>query len=135
MEKLEGKIAVLAPFGDSNRLPYESSDVLVECLRLTLGRWLSTGCGGLYSLCTVRYIKGQALIEVNPVLRLPVILTVLARGVRRRAHRSCVARWAPTRGARWGDGRGDAPARRYDSTSKARLLQERASGTTNEKTG
>ena len=37
-------------------------------------------------LRTVRYIKGQALIEVNPVLRLPVILTVLARGVRRRAH-------------------------------------------------
>ena len=33
MEKLEGKIAVFAPFGDSNRLPYET-------LRLTLGRWL-----------------------------------------------------------------------------------------------
>jgi len=29
-------------------------------------------------LGTVRYIKGQALIEVNPVLRLPVILMVLA---------------------------------------------------------
>ena len=64
MEKLEGKIAVLAPFGDSNRLPYESSDV--ECLRLTLGRWLSTGCGGLYSIC-IQVLYGT--LKVRPLLK------------------------------------------------------------------
>jgi len=41
MEKLEGKITVPAPFGDSNRLPFESCNL--ECLSFTLGRWLSTG--------------------------------------------------------------------------------------------
>ena len=40
MEKLGGKIAIFAPYGDSNRLPYESTDV--ECLRLLLDRWFST---------------------------------------------------------------------------------------------
>ena len=56
MEKLEGKIAVLAHFGDSNRLPYET-------LRLTLGRWLSTGCGGLYSICIQVYRIAYELLK------------------------------------------------------------------------
>ena len=41
------------------------------------------------------------------------------------------AQWTPTRGACGGDGRGDAPARRYGRVSDATGVQERASGAAN----
>ena len=48
MEKLEGKNARTAPSGDSNHLPFESTDV--ERLRLSLDRWFSTDSSELYNI-------------------------------------------------------------------------------------
>ena len=63
MEKLEGKITVPAPFGDSNRLPYESCNL--ECLSFTLhARSLVVNRGG--EDCTVyvhRYTESRMKIS------------------------------------------------------------------------